>query len=110
MAKTAEVASHMARPRRSSAIQRAFGTRTPEVVPFQVKTTSRSQSTWPRSGMRPYSAENTLTSGSFSCLVMSVTQPWPKLSQARASTPRGPSNDHMAISMAPVSEAGTMPR
>jgi hypothetical protein len=37
------------------------------------------------------------------------TQPKPKLSQARMSTPRGPSKDHKAISTAPVSEAGTMP-
>jgi hypothetical protein len=47
--------------------------------------------------------------GSFSCCVTSVTQPWPKLSQASTSTPRGPSSDHIAISIAPVSEAGTMP-
>ena len=40
-AKAAEVASQMVRPSRSAAIQSAFGTRTPEVVPFQVKTTSR---------------------------------------------------------------------
>ena len=53
MAKTAEVASQMARPSRSSAIQSASGTRTPEVVPFQVKTTSRSQSTAARSGSSP---------------------------------------------------------
>jgi hypothetical protein len=35
-----------------------------------------------------------------------VTQPSPKLSQARTSTGRGPSSDHIAISTAPVSEAG----
>ena len=40
-AKAAEVASQMVRPSRSAGIQSAFGTRTPEVVPFQVKTTSR---------------------------------------------------------------------
>ena len=39
-AKQAEVASQMVRPCRSAAIQSAFGTRTPEVVPFQVNTTS----------------------------------------------------------------------
>ena len=39
---------------------------------------------------------------------MSVTQPLPKLSQASASTPRAPSMVHIAISKAPVSEAGTM--
>ncbi len=40
-AKAAEVASQMVRPSRSAAIQSAFGTRTPDVVPFQVNTTSR---------------------------------------------------------------------
>ncbi len=40
MAKTADVASHSTRPLRSALIQSPFGTRTPEVVPFQVKTTS----------------------------------------------------------------------
>ena len=39
-AKAAEVASQIVRPSRSAAIQSPFGTRTPEVVPFQVKTTS----------------------------------------------------------------------
>jgi hypothetical protein len=53
MANTAEVASQMARPWRSARIQLPLGTRTPEVVPFQVKTTSWSQSTWERSGRRP---------------------------------------------------------
>ena len=42
-AKQADVASQMVRPSRSAAIQSAFGTRTPEVVPFQVKTTSLSK-------------------------------------------------------------------
>ena len=53
IANTAEVASQIVRPWRSAAIQSPFGTRTPEVVPFQVKTTSRSQSTWRRSGSAP---------------------------------------------------------
>jgi hypothetical protein len=48
-------------------------------------------------------------SASLSCFTTSVTQPSPKLSQATMSTPRVPSNDHIAISTAPVSEAGTMP-
>lgn len=39
-ANAAEVASQMVRPSRVALIQSAFGTRTPEVVPFQVKTTS----------------------------------------------------------------------
>ena len=52
-AKAAEVASQMVRPSRSALIQSAFGTRTPEVVPFQVKTTSVLQSTLVRSGISP---------------------------------------------------------
>ena len=46
----------MVRPLRSAAIQSPFGTRTPEVVPFQVKTTSESKSTFARSGSSPYGA------------------------------------------------------
>ena len=52
-AKQAEVASQIVRPCRSAAIQSAFGTRTPEVVPFQVKTTSVAKSTLARSGRSP---------------------------------------------------------
>ena len=50
----------------------------------------------------------TRTSPSFNCLTTSTTQSLPKASQARTSTPRGPSSDHSAISTAPVSEPGTM--
>ena len=52
-AKQAEVASQMVSPWRSAAIQSAFGTRTPEVVPFQVNTTSEAGSTLARSGSSP---------------------------------------------------------
>ena len=52
-AKAAEVASQMVRPLRFGLIQSASGTRTPEVVPFQVKTTSVSESTLARLGMSP---------------------------------------------------------
>ena len=52
-AKTAEVASQIVNPLRSLLIQSALGTRTPEVVPFQANTTSRSQSTLVRSGSSP---------------------------------------------------------
>jgi hypothetical protein len=38
---------------RSAGMKSAFGTRTPEVVPFQVKTTSRSKSMVERSGSSP---------------------------------------------------------
>jgi hypothetical protein len=38
-----------------------------------------------------------------------VTQPAPKLSQASIVQGRAPSIDHIAISTAPVSEAGTIP-
>src|SRR4029077_17739778 len=53
IAKMAEVASQIVRPRRSAAIQSPFGTRTPEVVPFHGKTTSRAGSTRERSGSWP---------------------------------------------------------
>ncbi len=52
-ANAADVASQMARPCRSAAIQSASGTRTPDVVPFQVKTTSFDQSIFLRSGSAP---------------------------------------------------------
>src|SRR5205814_3910860 len=53
IAKMAEVASQIVRPRRSAAIQSPLGTRTPEVVPFHGKTTSRAGSTRERSGSWP---------------------------------------------------------
>ena len=53
MAKTADVASQNVRPPRSAGIQAPSGTRTPDVVPFQGKTTSFSKSTEPRSGSSP---------------------------------------------------------
>ena len=52
-ANAAEVASQIVMPSRSAAIQSAFGTRTPEVVPFQVNTMSDSGSTFERSGSAP---------------------------------------------------------
>ena len=52
-AKAALVASQIVSPARSAAIHSPSGTRTPEVVPFQVKTTSRSKSTFRRSGSSP---------------------------------------------------------
>ncbi len=109
IANTAEVASQMARPSRSAAIQSPFGHFTPDVVPFQVNTTSRFQSTCDRSGILPYSALKVRKSEIFSWFLTSATQPLPKLSHASMSTPRSPSSDHIAISIAPVSEAGTMP-
>ena len=53
MAKAAEVASQIVRPARSRAIQSASGTRTPDVVPFQAKTMSRSGEACDRSGRLP---------------------------------------------------------
>ena len=50
---TALVASANERPSRSSGIHSASGTRTPEVVPFQVNSTSSDQSTLSRSGNWP---------------------------------------------------------
>ncbi len=43
----------MVSPSRSSLIQSPLGTRTPEVVPFQVKMTSLAGSTAARSGSSP---------------------------------------------------------
>ena len=97
----------MVMPSRSAEMKSAFGTRTPEVVPFQVKTKSASARTLLRSGSSPYGASRT-SAGSFSCLVTSVTQSLPKLSKASSWTGLGPSIDHIAISTAPVSEAGTI--
>jgi hypothetical protein len=52
-ANAAEVASQMVRPSRFALIQSALGTRTPEVVPFQVKTMSDAGSALERSGISP---------------------------------------------------------
>src|SRR6185295_14373597 len=108
-AKQAEVASQSVSPCRSALIQSPLGTRTPEVVPFQVKTTSCDGSTLARSGNSPYPAFRILTSLSLSSLATSLTQPSPKDSQASMVTGRAPSSDHIAISIAPVSEPGTTP-
>src|SRR3954451_8973505 len=108
-ANAADVASQIVRPSRSAAIQSALGTRTPDVVPFQVNTMSLSEATLERSGSLPYGALITVTSLSLSCLATSVTQPSPKDSHEIVVTGRPPSIDHIAISTAPVSEAGTMP-
>src|SRR6056297_390517 len=107
-AKAALVASQIVSPARSDGIAFPFGSRTPDVVPFHVKTTSVSKSTPARSTISPYSAVLTSAS-SLSCFTASVTQPAPKLSQASMVQGRTPSIDHIAISTAPVSDAGTMP-
>jgi hypothetical protein len=52
-AKAAEVASQIVSPSRSAEMKSASGTRTPEVVPFQVKTRSAAGSTRDRSGSSP---------------------------------------------------------
>ena len=52
-AKAALVASQITTPSRSAAMKSALGTRTPEVVPFQVKTRSASLRTLVRSGRAP---------------------------------------------------------
>ena len=110
IAKTAEVASHMDKPSLSFGIQSALGTHTPEVVPFHVKTTSLLKFTFERSGNSPYVLMSWMvTSSNFNCLVISFTQVKPKDSQPHTSTPLAPKRLHMAISIAPVSEAGTIP-
>ena len=53
IANTADVASQMDRPSLSSGIQSALGIQTPEVVPFQVKTTSLLKFTLVKSGSSP---------------------------------------------------------
>src|ERR1700738_1609702 len=108
-AKQADVASQIVSPLRSAAIQSALGTRIADVVPFHVNTTSPAGSTLPRSGISPYGALSTVTSLSLSSLTTSVSQPWPKDSQASTVTGRAPSSDHSAISTAPVSDPGTIP-
>ncbi len=108
-AKAAEVASQITMPVRSLEMKSALGTRTPEVVPFQANTRSASGSIRPRSGSSPNGETSASAWGRRSCSTMSVTQSLEKLSQAATWTGLGPSIDHMAISTAPVSEAGTMP-
>merc|ERR1719446_654356 len=109
--KIAEVASQIVSPSRSSEIHSAAGgTHTPEVVPFQQNTRSLFPSTFERSGSSPYrSAARERTSGSWRTSRASANQPLPKLSQWHTSTARAPSSVHIAISTAPVSDAGTMP-
>src|SRR3954464_5612399 len=92
-ANAADVASQIVRPWRSAAIQSAFGTRAPEVVPFQVKTTSVVQSTLARSGISPYGAFTTVALFSLSSLTTSATQPSPNDSQLNMVTGRGPNSD-----------------
>ena len=53
MAKAALVASQIVSPSRSAGIQSPPASRTPLVVPFQTKTTSRAKSTLARSGSCP---------------------------------------------------------
>src|ERR1700737_1663764 len=83
MANAADVASQIVRPERSSAIQSALGTRTPEDVPFHVNTMSRLESACARPGSQPYGASKTRLSPSRSSDTMSRTQSLPKLSQAK---------------------------
>ena len=84
-AKQALVASQMASPARSAAMKSAFGTRTPEVVPFQVNTRSASGRTLVEVRQRAVGRVSTSAS-SFSCLTTSVTQSLPKLSKASTCT------------------------
>ena len=53
MANAADVASQMVSPVRAGSIQLPSGTRTPDVVPFQVNTTSRSKEISVKSGSAP---------------------------------------------------------
>ena len=79
-------------------------------MPLCVNTTSSSQLTLLRSGSAPYASTLWLvTSESFSCFVTSVYQSPPNDSKCTTDTGRGPSTPTIAISTAPVAEAGTMP-
>ena len=53
IAKAAEVASQIVSPLRLAGIESPFGSRTPDVVPFQVNTTSASKSTVAKSTIWP---------------------------------------------------------
>ena len=91
-----------------SAEKSAFGTRTPEVVPFQVKTTSRLKSIWKGRQLAVVGFE--LVDVLQLQLLDDVGDPaGAEGFQAIMSTPRWLSSDHSAISTAPVSDAGTMP-
>jgi hypothetical protein len=106
-AKAAEVASQIVRPARSAGIASPFGTRTPEVVPFQVKTTSRSKSSAPDRRSRHRAV---VTVGVELQLLDHVGDPaGAEAFPGDHLAGRAPSIDHIAISTAPVSEAGTMP-
>ena len=103
-----EVASQMVRPCRSAAIQSAFGTRTPDVVPFQVKTTSREKSTLAKIGQLTVSGLDDAHVAELQLLddidhpILAEGFPGQDVHTAR------PSSDHNAISTAPVSEPETM--
>ncbi len=109
-ANAADVASQIVRPSRLAGIQSAFGTRTPEVVPFQVNTTSVVEIDLREIGQ--------LAIGGFQGdgvleleFLDDIADPAfaKAISQASMVTGRCPSSDHSAISTAPVSDAGTMP-
>ena len=84
---------------RSAAIQSPFGTRTPEVVPFQVKTTSRVEIDLAEVGQLAVVGLDGARVLELE-LLDHVGHPAErrKLSQASTSTPRAPSSDHSAIS------------
>ena len=108
-ANAAEVASQIVSPSRSAAIQSPFGTRTPEVVPFQVKTTSVVEIDLGEIGQL---AVGRLERRHVLELELLGDVGDPAFAEAFPGEHvdgRAPSSDHIAISTAPVSEAGTMP-
>src|SRR5262245_49224156 len=96
----------MDKPSRWVEIQFRSGTQTPEVVPFHVKTTSRSGVCCDKSGNCPQGEEKTRLSGKWSWSTTSVIQRLPNKSQPKISTPRAPRKFHNAHSKAPVAEPG----
>jgi hypothetical protein len=106
--KGALVASQIVRPARSAGIASPFGTRTPLVVPFQVKTTSVSKSMREVDDLAVLGGLDRRVELQLLDHVGDPARAEAFPGQHRAG-PRAPSIDHMAISTAPVSEAGTMP-
>ena len=100
----------MVRPSRSSAIQSPSGTRTPEVVPFQVNTIVAAEIGLGHVGQFAVSGFDDPDVVQLELLGDVGRQPLPKLSHWKISTPRShPGATTSAISTAPVSEAATMP-
>ena len=109
IANAAEVASQIVIPSLLGFIQSALGTHTPAVVPFQLKTISPLKFSFDKPGKSPYLTSEITTSFNFNCDWISFAQSELKLSQTSILIGLVPRRFHIAISMAPVSDPGTMP-